>query len=43
MADERDTDDDFTNDIGFALWRSPFRIKRHQFGSLNRTMMPAPS
>jgi hypothetical protein len=30
MSDERNTDDDLARDIGFALWRSPFRLKRDQ-------------
>jgi hypothetical protein len=30
MSDERNTDDDLASDIGFALWRSPFRLKRGQ-------------
>jgi hypothetical protein len=30
MSDERNADDDLARDIGFALWRSPFRLKRDQ-------------
>jgi hypothetical protein len=30
MRDERNLDDDLAHDIGFALWRSPFRLKRAQ-------------
>jgi hypothetical protein len=30
MNDERNSDDDLARDIGFALWRSPFRVKRDQ-------------
>jgi hypothetical protein len=27
---DRNTDEDLARDIGFALWRSPFRLKRDQ-------------
>jgi hypothetical protein len=30
MTDERNSDEDLARDIGFALWRSPFRVKRDQ-------------
>jgi hypothetical protein len=30
MAEERNTDEELVRDIGFALWRSPFRVKRDQ-------------
>jgi hypothetical protein len=30
MAPDPDSDDDLARDIGFALWRSPFRLKRGQ-------------
>jgi hypothetical protein len=30
MHEERKTDDDLAYDIGFAIWRSPFRLKRDQ-------------
>jgi hypothetical protein len=30
MTDERNNDDDLARDIGYALWRSPFRVKRDQ-------------
>jgi hypothetical protein len=28
MTDERIIDEDLARDIGFVLWRSPFRMKR---------------
>jgi hypothetical protein len=30
MSNDRNTDEDLTDEIGFALWRSPFRLKRDQ-------------
>jgi hypothetical protein len=30
MHDEGNLDEDLARDIGFALWRSPFRMKRGQ-------------
>jgi hypothetical protein len=30
MTDERNNGDDLARDIGYALWRSPFRVKRDQ-------------
>jgi hypothetical protein len=30
MADNWNTDQDLARDMGYALWRSPFRVKRGQ-------------
>jgi hypothetical protein len=30
MTDDGNTDDDLARDLGFALWRSRFRLKRGQ-------------
>jgi hypothetical protein len=30
MTDKRNIKEDLARDIGFALWRSPFRVKRDQ-------------
>jgi hypothetical protein len=41
MTDERNAHEDLARDIGYALWRSPFRVKRDQRIDLCRLIAEA--